>query len=176
MRTSRWFIGNKLLFVVSFFSLILGARELVQRYFYIPVLRSPLDQVYISQYNRIQLSEVGIDLPIIPADMKGNIFPTTDLGVTLLVSSALPGEPGTSVFYGHNWPRLLGNLSAAQVGQSIQVTYLGAQYHYRISEITSVSPQTKLDLKKSESESELILYTCIGFFDSKRLLVKAIQV
>ena len=58
----------------------------------------------------IQIPSIKVNLPIVPAIAKGNNWESTNIGISYLTSSPLPGDIGNSVMYGHNWTSLLSNL------------------------------------------------------------------
>lgn len=123
---------------------------------------------------RVQIPEVDVDLPIVTADIEGTIWQTTDDGVSYLNSSPLPGSTGNAIFYGHNWPNLLGRLKNATVGDTIKVYFSdGSSVEYTVEFITIVKPEQTKILDNSE-DSRLTIYTCTGFLDSKRFVVTAL--
>jgi LPXTG-site transpeptidase (sortase) family protein len=122
----------------------------------------------------IRLPELGIDLPVIPSQIVNGKWQTYSSGVSYLSASALIGQPGNSIFYGHNWPKLLGKLKQAKVGDSIIVTATGsAETKFIIQEIKTVSPDD-VSILQSYSEPTLTLYTCTGILDSQRFVVIAV--
>ncbi len=121
---------------------------------------------------RLTLPSLGLDLPVIPASVSANHWPTTTQGVSYMVSSALPGA-GNSVFYGHNWPRILGTLSQAQVGQQLTITTSDGQVqNYRIQSVEVVK-SSAVDILNPSELPRITLYTCAGIFDQNRLVVVA---
>src|SRR5437763_330982 len=72
------------------------------------------DKVVLSKHtsskimpNRLTISSVNIDLPILPAGIHNGAWETTTDGVSYLTASPLPGEVGNSILYGHNWQSLI---------------------------------------------------------------------
>lgn len=121
---------------------------------------------------RLDIPSLGLSHEVIPAEVKGNTWPSTKSGVSYLSSSAAAGE-GNTVIYGHNWPRILGYLSKMRVGDSIKVTAQnGTELNYVVDDIRTVDPHTVSILDPS-LEPKLTLYTCTGLFDSMRLVVSA---
>jgi LPXTG-site transpeptidase (sortase) family protein len=123
---------------------------------------------------RISIPDLTIDLPVIPARIKDGHWPTTPVGVSYLTTSARPGEPGNSIFYGHNWPRLLGRLKKVQPGQIILLSTSSnsAALKFQVDRVQTVSP-SDISVLASTSYPQLTLYTCTGFSDSQRLVVIA---
>jgi LPXTG-site transpeptidase (sortase) family protein len=122
--------------------------------------------------DRIIISEIGIDLPVIPSQIKDGVWQTTPRGISYLISSANPGEIGNSIFYGHKWPNLLGNLKNIKPGNKIMVLSKNQTRTFWISQVLIVSPKD-IQVLNSGSNAQLTLYTCYGFADLKRLVVVA---
>lgn len=121
----------------------------------------------------ITIPAIKLDLPIIPANMNKNQWEATTKGVSYLASSPVPGEKGNSILYGHNWPNLLGNIVKLKPGQSIKIRYAdGKTKEFEIASTVSVSPKDVGILAPSE-KPQITLYTCTGFWDSKRFVVVA---
>jgi len=124
---------------------------------------------------RLQIPNTAIDLFVFPASVNGTTWETTDIGVSYLKSSPLPGSTGNAIFYGHNWPNLLGRLKNTNVGDTIEVSFAdGSSVLYTVEFITIVKPEQTKILDNSE-DSRLTIYTCTGFLDQKRFVVTAIK-
>ncbi len=114
-----------------------------------------------------------ISLPVEETEIKNNIWPTSSTSVLHLNSSPVPGETGNAIIYGHNWSSLLGNLSKVKVGDTIMtVKASGEAKSFKINSIKTVSPNDTNVLDPT-GDSEITLYTCTGFLDMQRLVVKA---
>jgi len=121
----------------------------------------------------LSISALDIHLPVVPAAHKEGHWETTTKGVSFLTSSANPGEIGNSIFYGHNYKNILGNLKKAKPGDNIAVNKSdGSIQNYRVEYVQVVSPDT-VGILDSAGDRRLTLYTCTGFLDSKRLVVTA---
>ncbi len=122
------------------------------------------------------IKDLSINLKVVPAKVVKNKWETTYDGVSYLTSSSLPGNYGNSIFYGHNWKSLLGNLVNAKPGQVLEViTDSGRSEKFVITTIQVVSPNDKSILSPSK-DARITLYTCTGFMDNKRLVVTAMKV
>ena len=122
----------------------------------------------------IKLASVGLELPIVPTELKNGHWQATTEGVSYLISSPLPGEIGNSIFYGHNWPNILGNLPQIKPGDTIEVDFSdGSHKKFRIEYTLTVTPDQTHILNPSQ-DRRLTLYTCTGFLDSKRFVAVAI--
>lgn len=123
---------------------------------------------------RITIPAIGIDLPVIPAKIQNNVWQTTPAGVSYLTSSPIPGDLGNSILYGHNWTNLLGSLPRTKVGDSITVYFVnGKSKSFIVVGTAAVSP-SQYSVLYSTGDEKLTIYTCSGFFDSKRFVVTAV--
>lgn len=123
---------------------------------------------------RIVISDLDINLPVVPAKITQNNWETTNDGASYLSSSPMPGQKGNSVIYAHNWASLFGNLVNAKPGQKVDVVYAdGSKKKFFIEYTSTVSPNEASILAPS-TDKRITLYTCTGLFDSKRFVVVAI--
>jgi len=122
----------------------------------------------------LAIPDLEIYLPIYPALVTNGRWEATFKGVSYLTSTPIPGQIGNSVFYGHNWKSLLGNLTKAKPGQKIEIYFSdGRALIFKITHTQIVAPsQTKI-LEQTE-DRRITLYTCSGFLDRKRFVVTAI--
>lgn len=121
----------------------------------------------------VSIPSLGISLPIFPATVSNNSWPTTDKGVSYLLSSPLPGEKGNSILYAHNWPNLFGRLHQVKIGDKIIIiekknTVLSFTVKY-----TAVVDPKNASILAPSKDKRVTLYTCTGFLDSKRFVVVA---
>jgi len=122
----------------------------------------------------LKIEDLDIKLPVFPARSQTGKWETTTKGVSYLVSSAMPGQVGNSIFYGHNYKNILGNLKNAKPGQIIEVKLAnGVWRKFRIEYVQTVAPNQTGILDQTD-DKRLTLYTCTGFLDSKRLVVTAL--
>jgi len=122
----------------------------------------------------IIIPAINLKLPIIPSEIKNGNWEATTKGVSYLSSSAIPGTKGNSILYGHDWPNLLGNITKLKPGQNIQIKFAdGTIKNFVINTLSLVSPNQVSILAPSKT-AQITLYTCTGFWDSKRFVVTAI--
>lgn len=123
---------------------------------------------------KLEIPSQNITLPIFPAQISNNHWETTDKGVSYVISSAIPGETGNSILYGHNFTNILGSLPNVKPGEKIIITFTnGVKRTFTTDKTAIVSPSdgSVLDATK---EKTLTIYTCTGFLDTKRFVVKAL--
>lgn len=124
--------------------------------------------------SRLVIPSVGIDLPVIPSEIKEGQWETTDKGVSFLKSGIIPGERGNSIMYGHNWESLLGPLIGIKAGDTMTVVFTsGEKKTFVVAGIMTVTPDQTHILNET-SDRRITLYTCTGFMDSKRLVIVAV--
>jgi len=120
----------------------------------------------------LHIASLSIDLPVIESEIVDDVWSVSSSGVSHLAQSVSPGLPGNSIFYGHNWPRLLGNLRKIKLDDEIVIfDASGRSLSYRVTEISTVDP-SDVSILESSTEATITLYTCAGFMDSKRQVVK----
>lgn len=120
------------------------------------------------------IKDLGIELPVIGAKLENGRWEATGDGVSYLVSSAVPGEVGNSILYGHNWPNLLGKLPKAKPGQDIYVVFDDGTTKRFVIEYTSVVTPDQTHILGPSRDARLTIYTCTGFLDTKRFVVTAV--
>lgn len=169
-----------LLFSLSAIVFVVLVRQLAIRYLPLAIVPSHI-AIESSNHSvvftgsvptRIVLKDIGIDLPVISTEVKNNVWPETISGVSFMSNSVVPGETGNSIFWGHNFPRLLGNLDQAQPGQTISVYFTTGKKDFVIAKKAIISA-TDTSILDATSGAQLTLYTCTGFLDSQRLALVA---
>jgi sortase A len=124
----------------------------------------------------IIIPSLNIDLPIEPGTITKGIWQISSDSATFLLSSALPGTKGNTVIYGHNLKRIFGKLPYIDFGQKITIkTQDGNMYQYKVTDKFLVNPD-RVDLVSPTNFEELTIYTCTGFMDSKREVIKAVPI
>ncbi len=121
---------------------------------------------------RIIIPSLEIDLPVREAKIiKGfwEVFPDV-AGFGL--GSAYPDEMGNQVIFAHARKGLFLPLKNFKVGQIVYVMTKEKWFSYKIEEIKEVLP-SQTEVIAPTPDQVLTLYTCSGFADSKRLIVKA---
>ncbi len=121
----------------------------------------------------IKINSIGILLPVVASEIQNNTWETTSDGVSFLKTSAKPGSTGNSVFYGHNWSSILGNLPKTNIGDTIEITMDTGKKLMYIVEYTAVVDPTQTSVVNDVGDERLTIYTCAGFLDTKRFVVVA---
>lgn len=119
----------------------------------------------------VHIPEIDAILHINPATVEGNEWDMYDDAVSWLKNSDVPPK-GNVVLYGHNTKELLGNLHKLAIGSEIVVGTDTEHYTYIVEKTLIVDPE---DLEiLSSAQDRLVIFTCVGFADSKRLVVVAV--
>jgi len=85
----------------------------------------------------------------------------------------LPTDSTNTVIYAHNTKPLFGDLKKVKVGDKIDIIDKQAlTIHYVVSQIAVVDP-LQVELLGPTLEPVITVYTCTGFLDSQRLVVRA---
>jgi LPXTG-site transpeptidase (sortase) family protein len=121
----------------------------------------------------LTIPSLHITLPIYPSSINNGIWETTDRGVSYLKSTALPGEKGNSVLYGHNWPNILGNLHSVQPGDEISISFSSKKTKLFVVNFVTIVTSDQTHILSQTNDTRLTIYTCTGWFDSKRFVVTA---
>lgn len=125
--------------------------------------------------NFITVSTVA-RLKVVEAIKTQNRWPISSTAANHVYASAYPGQAGNIIIYGHNTDAVFGPLHMAQVADTITiVTINGKTYTYSISEIRTVATN-ETELLAPTTHEVLTIYTCTGFLDSMRLVIRALPV
>lgn len=122
----------------------------------------------------ISIPAIHVQLPIIPSQVKNRQWETTTDGISYLNISPQPGEKGNSIFYGHNFPNLLGGLPKVKPGDEISITFDDNTIKNFLIKYTSIVSPAQVDILKPSHDKRITIYTCIGWFDMKRFVAVGI--
>jgi LPXTG-site transpeptidase (sortase) family protein len=121
----------------------------------------------------ISIPSAEIDARIIEGGIVHGNWILSDFAALYLPTSGKVGEGYNTIIYAHNSEELFGSLEKVKLGDVIVLANAaGRQFVYRITSRENIEPW---DLKKlySEEKNVITLFTCDGWFDSERLLVRA---
>lgn len=91
-----------------------------------------------------------------------------------LVTSAYPYEPNNIIVYGHNTWTVFAKLKQVTKNEVIKITLAnGTIRDYTITEMIEVTPD-KIEYLQPTTTETLTIYTCVGWMDSKRLIIRAV--
>ena len=123
---------------------------------------------------KINFKSIGLTLPIRNAKITNGIWEISENSASYLATSAKPGERGNTVIYGHNkknvFEPIIGNVKKGNLIELI--TEENKIYTYEVKEVFEVTPE-KVEVVNPADFEVLTVYTCTGFLDSKRQVIKA---
>lgn len=127
-----------------------------------------------SEPARIKIERLGIDLEVVHSNiLVDGSWEVAQQDANYLKLSALPGTGGNTVLYGHNTTAVFAKLPLIELADEIILTATdGAQFSYTVTETQVVSP-TAVELIAPTDHEMLTVYTCYGWFDSQRFIVRA---
>lgn len=121
----------------------------------------------------IEIASINLDAKIVQGGFVNGEWILSDDEALYLPTSGKIGEGYNTIIYAHNTTELFGSMKAVSVGDLITITdNEGKDFNYSVFLKENIDPQ---DLKKlySDEEDIITLFTCDGWFDQERLLVKA---
>lgn len=114
-----------------------------------------------------------LNQPITPQIYKNGSWTIPEKNAAHLINSAYPYEPGNIIIYGHNTKQVFGGLKQVKIDTPITIQLAnGSKRHYAITKIIEVTPD-KIEYLQPTTKETMTIYTCSGFMDSKRLVIRA---
>ncbi len=124
----------------------------------------------------LSIAQVGVNIPVESKQLSNGQWYLSDTQAVHLASSASPGEGGNIIVYGHNTQGVLGDVKDIREGDVIALqTEDGKQYEYRVTTLEQVDPD-QIEAILPTTYEVLTMYTCSGFLDSQRLIVRALPI
>lgn len=118
----------------------------------------------------------AVNIPLDEAQLVGQKWTVSPVNGTYLLNSARLGQVGNMIIYGHNLKSIFGNLKMVETGDRVTLTdELGKDWTYRVVKTVVINPADSSWLQDTDIPM-LTIYTCAGFMDSKRLIVRAVPV
>ena len=121
---------------------------------------------------RILIPTQDIDLSVTFSKIKSGYWEISETTASHGEGSANPGERGNIVIFAHARVGLFYNLRDIKKDDIVYVFTKSRWYRYKVSEIKAVYPN-QVETIAPQNHEVLTLFTCSGFFDEKRLIVKA---
>ena len=121
---------------------------------------------------RIVIPSVGIDVPVAEARVVNGYWEVSDVSASHGAGSAFPGTLGNTVIFAHAKEGLFLPLRNVKKTDRIYVFTPNRWYQYRVESIVAVAP-TETHMIRQTSDETITLFTCSGFLDTKRLVVRA---
>ncbi len=165
---NRWFFAAGIFFLLLFY---LYQLHLAVR---LSFTSSPPAQptLQASAPTAISIPAIKLNLPVFPTIINNNTWTIAPQGVSFLAQSARPGTPGPIILYSHNTNSRFGPIRWLALGDKITLTTANNLLHsYQVTQTLTVAPSQIQAL--AATQETLILYTCTGFFDKDRFIVRA---
>lgn len=124
------------------------------------------------QPKMVIIESVSIKIDIIPGGIiDGKWILSPDSAHALPISSSYNDH--SAILYAHNREGLFMNLSEVTIGDTITIIdERGKKILYSVFEKQTITPE-QTDVIQPDSDGTLVLFTCDGWFDEKRIVVKA---
>lgn len=122
---------------------------------------------------KIVISKINLAAPVVPGGIINGDWILSFDSAQYLPTSGKPGEGFNTIIYAHRLPNLFAKLYEVMPGDRIEITDgAGHVFIYKIYAIESIDPKETFKLF-SPIPNNLTLFTCDGWWDQKRLVVKA---
>lgn len=121
----------------------------------------------------LTIAKLNLKVPIAPGGIFNGQWILSDSSAHYLPTSGKLGEGFNTIIYAHKLPHLFGNLYKLTPGDIITLSDSeGNVFYYRVLSTESIYPSeiTKL---RFPIRNSLTLFTCDGWYDQKRLIVRA---
>jgi LPXTG-site transpeptidase (sortase) family protein len=122
---------------------------------------------------RILVPKNNIDLPVKFSKIVQGYWETSENSASHGEGSAVPGEKGNVVVFAHARIGLFYDLKDVKKDDVVYLFTKEKWHRYKVAEIKTVYPNDITVIQPTKDEV-LTLFTCSGFFDEKRLIVKAL--
>lgn len=164
---------------LSLILIILGASLVLLAAFNKTNFQIPQKEVasanFVPKPTKLYIPKLGKILYVSDGYVVDNRWIISETGVSYLTSSAIPGQVGNTVIYGHNTNNILGGLPQVVDGDTVYVIRRDGDFiKYQVFETKVIEP-TQVDILNQSTDSRLTIYTCTGFLDSARFVVIAKQ-
>lgn len=116
----------------------------------------------------------GYQVDLMPTRVGQGVWPLSTTQGHYVLGTGVPGETGNVVVYGHNTEYLFEPFLATTVGEVLNLyTAEGKRISYVVSEVVDTDP-TDVVWVEDTDEAVLTIYTCSGWFDRQRRVIRAV--
>ncbi len=124
---------------------------------------------------RLNVPKLNLDLAVTPASINADTWEVATTSANFLINSA-PLGAGHTIIYGHNLDNLLGRITHLRPEDRLILSnQAGEQFEYRVSETMTLDKADVGQLMATKGNI-LTIYTCSGWFDEKRFVVRALPI
>ena len=121
---------------------------------------------------RIVIPKYNVDLTVIEAPVIDGYWELSETTASHGVGSANPGEIGNTVIFAHAREGLFLPIRYINTSDTIYILTKDRWYRYTVAQTQLVDPN-QVEVIAPTTDETLTLFTCSGFFDTKRLIVVA---
>jgi len=123
----------------------------------------------------VSFPRIDIEAAVVPNQIVDGEWQVAEFKANYLIGSGVVGKPGNVVIYAHKRPKLFGNLNKIGPGDTVitKTSEVVAEYMVVDSRIVKADA---IEVLAESTLKELTLYTCNGWKDEDRLVVKALFV
>lgn len=115
----------------------------------------------------IKAYPVGVDVDILQAVIVDGIWPVFPNSAGFVTNG------NNLIVYGHNKDQIMGPIRYIKNDAVVTLTdSSGGEHEYKVEKTDTVDPDNLMYLQKTDDET-LTIYTCTGFWDTKRFIVVA---
>ncbi len=137
-----------------------------------PLQNYTLSKTKDNEPKEIFIPNLNIKIPIIRGDIVNGEWILDDKSALFLPTSGSPGEGYNTIIYAHNKDNLFGSLKNLSLGDKILIkSEKRKNFAYKIFSIEVIQPNDIFKLM-SDTPDTLTLFTCDGWFDESRLLIR----
>lgn len=124
----------------------------------------------------LEIKNRGIKVSVAEGSIKNGVWELNQTNAFHLDNSGFPGAGGNMVIYAHNTKNLFANLKNVKVDDEVAIKNdLGFTTVYKVTSVQTVKP-TEVSVLNPTTDETITVYTCTGFLDSQRFVVKGIRV
>lgn len=132
-----------------------------------------VSQVFGSDPKNLTIPSLGMDVSVSQGGIKDGEWILSDKEASYLPTSGELGEGFNTIIYAHNTLKLFNPLKYAELGEVIVVKDTkGKEYRFVIFSKEDIDPSNLQKLYTKE-KNVLTLFTCDGWFDQSRLIIRA---
>lgn len=121
---------------------------------------------------KIIIPQINIDVSVKPAQLINGYWETSEDSASFGLGSAPPGSVGNTVIFAHAREKLFLTLKDIKLKSKIYILTDTQWYTYEVENIKEVWPNDTYVISPTKNR-KLTIFTCSGFFDTKRLVVTA---
>lgn len=123
---------------------------------------------------KITIPKIDVSLPVYKTQIVNGTWQIAENGASYLENSSGIGEKHSAIIYNHNTIGKFNNLSKLKVNDTIILEGSDKKLHVYKVKSTTIVDQTDVKILTEDPSQNIILYTCYGFADLKRFVVKAV--